>query len=1044
MSKKEHKQSKMKSLFKGFRKSTTDLSEWSKNDEKLMKAVENNDIAKADELLKKKSLNPTKLGPKGLSVFHVACSLGYLDLITLLISHGAEVNVLSIQGNTSVQLAARDGHPRILEKLIEAGGVIDHKDGLSLTALHHACVRGKISCVQVLLKHGADPNSRDKTGKPPLFYAAFSEDLPICKELVDKGANVNAHDEQQLTALMAAAKKGSKEICEFLLKKGANPKFCDKAGHDALSYGLDSGFDNLRDVFSRAPTQAQWSVNQQDTGTSNLAEKTKADVAEAAAAPPVPQVVMETEMVEEPHNKENMVAKFVMESTPERVHRVPEPSKESDEEELDEETLALRAASPPKSVIDQRTLEAYKAKRQMELEEENEHINQDLKRVTLEHKRLQESYDALKKQLSTPAPPPVDQEEVQELEDELSTLKSQLTEEQDKNVRLIDKMKKLKKKFKVPDEQGEESGEDSWNDSDEDELFEGRKPTVVVDHKPQTLLLLQNQVSQLRQDNKQLRERLHKNGTTITSLFGWREKTGSISSLASLDDTSEIERLRRRLEEIETDRQRLQVQIQENGVFPEEQMQNLRVLEEENTQLHSQVKQLKTEIIQIKSSKDTQNAVNLTNGELNETVEGKLELESAIQPKRSESSEQLPANMALQELDDIRKENTALQSENSLLTEELEALRDTYNKLVIAGDNLQEMYDQLVLEKEQMHEEMENMAKAKQELARENEYLLADGNAMHDDIERLVHEVEKLHDQNQSTVKEKEDIERKLSALNQSNKASDFARVVEERDKLRERVEESEKLCEELKQNHDIVIEEVQSVQAACQRAEYERDQIQQEFDSLQDEFENVQGSHEGLQQDYNQLEQDYSDLLADKEKLEQEFLDVQTASVNVENHNPAVVQEKDRLQQENEVLVMEKEQLEMTMKELSKSNALIQEELASLRSALELDEKKEQKDSNKQDNIVNTEPQIATGNNKEVMDKATIDAVVEKDRRIRSLQIQISRLQQQLAEADRHYRDVISTYRTHLLSAVQGHMDPDVKQALYNIIELRSMEQFC
>jgi len=31
-----------------------------------------------------------------------------------------------------------------------------------------------------------------------------------------------------------------------------------------------------------------------------------------------------------------------------------------------------------------------------------------------------------------------------------------------------------------------------------------RKP-LVIDHKPQTLLLLQNQVSQLRQENKQLR-----------------------------------------------------------------------------------------------------------------------------------------------------------------------------------------------------------------------------------------------------------------------------------------------------------------------------------------------------------------------------------------------------------------------------------------------------------------------------------------------------------------------------------------------------------
>jgi hypothetical protein len=41
------------------------------------------------------------------------------------------------------------------------------------------------------------------------------------------------------------------------------------------------------------------------------------------------------------------------------------------------------------------------------LEEENEHINQDLKKLTAEHKRLQESYDSLKKQLSTPAPPPV-------------------------------------------------------------------------------------------------------------------------------------------------------------------------------------------------------------------------------------------------------------------------------------------------------------------------------------------------------------------------------------------------------------------------------------------------------------------------------------------------------------------------------------------------------------------------------------------------------------------------------------------------------------
>ena len=203
------------------------------------------------------------------------------------------------------------------------------------------------------------------------------------------------------------------------------------------------------------------------------------------------------------------------------------------------------------------------------------------------------------------------------------------------------------------------------------------------------------------------------------------------------------------------------------------------------------------------------------------------------------------------------------------------------------------------------------------------------------------------------------------------------------------------KLSEELKQNHDIVLEEVQSLQSALQRAEYERDQIQQEFDSLQDEFENVQGSSEGLQQDYNQLEQDYSDLLADKEKLEQEFLEVQTASVNLENHNPAVMEEKEKLQQDNDILAMEKEQLEMTINELSKSNALLQEELATVKHAIDIKKPEKSVEMSKKLDMPSVN---GDGNAAESEEKVDIDTVVEKDRRIRSLQIQISRLQQQLA----------------------------------------------
>lgn len=131
-------------------------------------------------------------------------------------------------------------------------------------------------------------------------------------------------------------------------------------------------------------------------------------------------------------------------------------------------------------------------------------------------------------------------------------------------------------------------------------------------------------------------------------------------------------------------------------------------------------------------------------------------------------------------------------------------------------------------------------------------------------------------------------------------------------------------------------------------------------------------------------------------------------------------------MQQEYEILSYEKEQLEMTIKELSKSNALLEEENSKVQKELSSTKERLQKETAAH-NHVQSDPSAA-----------------DKEKQIKSLQVQVARLQQQLAETDRHHMDVINTYRTHLISAVQGHMDPDVQQALYNIIELRSMEEYC
>ncbi|TRZ11634.1 hypothetical protein HGM15179_015466 [Zosterops borbonicus] len=59
-------------------------------------------------------------------------------------------------------------------------------------------------------------------------------------------------------------------------------------------------------------------------------------------------------------------------------------------------------------------------------------------------------------------------------------------------------------------------------------------------------------------------------------------------------------------------------------------------------------------------------------------------------------------------------------------------------------------------------------------------------------------------------------------------------------------------------------------------------------------------------------------------------------------------------------------------------------------------------------------------------------------NQQVELLQSQVKTLQQQLADAQRQHQEVVSVYRTHLLSAVQGHMDEDVQAALLQIIRMR------
>ena len=55
----------------------------------------------------------------GLSLLHYVCFYNYVDLLPLLLSHGADVNQQSDHGCTALHLAAACGHENIVKTLLD-------------------------------------------------------------------------------------------------------------------------------------------------------------------------------------------------------------------------------------------------------------------------------------------------------------------------------------------------------------------------------------------------------------------------------------------------------------------------------------------------------------------------------------------------------------------------------------------------------------------------------------------------------------------------------------------------------------------------------------------------------------------------------------------------------------------------------------------------------------------------------------------------------------------------------------------------------------
>ncbi len=199
------------------------------------------------------------------SAYLIATSEGYLRLLDLTLSNGADVTSLDSYDGTGLIRAAERGHHDIVGRLVRTPIDVDHVNNLGWVALHEAIILGDgsrdyVDTVRVLVAAGADlqiPSQRD--GVRPLQHAVSAGHREIARTLeaaltesiapreADKallqaaaegdadgvavalrgGADIEARDARRRTALLLAVTEDHVDVARLLVDLGADPDALD-------------------------------------------------------------------------------------------------------------------------------------------------------------------------------------------------------------------------------------------------------------------------------------------------------------------------------------------------------------------------------------------------------------------------------------------------------------------------------------------------------------------------------------------------------------------------------------------------------------------------------------------------------------------------------------------------------------------------------------------------------------------------------------------------------------------------------------------------
>ncbi|GED67892.1 hypothetical protein BRE01_15940 [Brevibacillus reuszeri] len=187
-----------------------------------------------------------------------AVTQGNKEEVTKLLADGADIDATDETGRTSAMIAVHTNQLELFTLLVEHGANINIRDNRLDNPLLYSGAEGKLDFVKAAIAAGADTTVTNRFGGTALIPAADRGHVEIVRELLTTSdVNVNHVNNLGWTALLEAVilgdgGKNHQAIVKLLIEHGADVNLADNDGVTPLQHAKKRGYREMIDALTSA------------------------------------------------------------------------------------------------------------------------------------------------------------------------------------------------------------------------------------------------------------------------------------------------------------------------------------------------------------------------------------------------------------------------------------------------------------------------------------------------------------------------------------------------------------------------------------------------------------------------------------------------------------------------------------------------------------------------------------------------------------------------------------------------------------------------